>query len=87
MEFGARLSNVGRFCDPRVDSLFAEARTASDPVKAWKAVLAALADSYGAAYLFSRESLVPLPKRYTKVDLHPESLWRMVWTWSGPAAR
>ena len=80
---GAPQSNLGRFCDPRVDSLLARARTETDPKKTWQQILATLADDHPAAVLFSRENALPLPKRFTKVDLHPESLWRMVWTWSG----
>jgi len=70
---------------PRVDSLIARARTEADARKTWQQVLATLAEDYPAAVLFSRENVLPLPKRFTKVDLHPESLWRMVWTWSGPS--
>jgi peptide/nickel transport system substrate-binding protein len=82
---GSPQSNVGRFCDPRVDSLIARARTEADARKTWQQVLATLAEDHPAAVLFSRENVLPLPKRFTKVDLHPESLWRMVWTWSGPS--
>lgn len=83
---GAPQSNLGRFCDPRVDSLFARARTETDSKKTWQQLLATLADDHPAAVLFSRENALPLPKRYTRVDLHPESLWRMAWTWSGPSS-
>jgi peptide/nickel transport system substrate-binding protein len=82
---GAPQSNLGRFCNARVDSLLARARTEGDPKHTWQLLLAALADDYPAAVLFSRENAFPLPKRFTKVDLHPESLWRMAWTWSGPS--
>lgn len=82
---GAPQSNLGRYCDRRVDSLIAQARSAPDASKAWRQVLVTIADAYPAAFLFSRENALPLPRRYTKVDLHPESLWRMVWTWSGPS--
>jgi peptide/nickel transport system substrate-binding protein len=82
---GAAQSNLGRFCNPRVDSLIERARTETDSKKTWQQVLATLADDHPAAVLFSRENVLPLPKRYTKLDLHPESLWRMVWTWSGPS--
>ena len=80
---GSPQSNVGRFCDPRVDSLIARARTEADARKTWQQVLATLAEDHPAAVLFSRENVLPLPKRFRNVDLHPESLWRMVWTWSG----
>jgi peptide/nickel transport system substrate-binding protein len=82
---GAAQSNLGRYCNPRVDSLIDRARTETDSKKTWQQVLATLADDHPAAVLFSRENVLPLPKRFTKVDLHPESLWRMVWTWSGPS--
>jgi peptide/nickel transport system substrate-binding protein len=81
---GAPQSNLGRYCDARVDSLIDRARTAPDAAKAWKQVLGTIADDYPAAFVYTRETVIPLPRRYTKVDLHPESLWRMVWTWSGP---
>jgi ABC-type transport system substrate-binding protein len=82
---GSAQSNLGRFCDPRVDSLIDRARGESDTKKTWQRVLATLADDHPAAVLFSRENVLPLPRRFTRVDLHPESLWRMVWTWSDPS--
>jgi peptide/nickel transport system substrate-binding protein len=84
---GAPQSNLGRFCDPRVDSLLARARTESDSKKTWQQLLATLAEDHPAVVLFSRENVLPLPKRLTTVDLHPESLWRMAWTWSGPSSK
>lgn len=87
---GSPLSNLARYCNPRVDSLFARARGADgDPGRTWRELLAAIADDYPAAFLFSRENVFPLPRRYDRPDLHPESLWRMAWAWDdrGPAVR
>jgi ABC-type transport system substrate-binding protein len=78
--------NLARYCNPRVDALFAQARAGGDATRTWRELLATLADDHAGAFLYARDYVLPLPKRFTTVDLHPESLWRMVWTWS-PASR
>ncbi|HEX5632632.1 MAG TPA: ABC transporter substrate-binding protein [Gemmatimonadales bacterium] len=83
---GSPRGNLARYCNPRVDTLFAEARAGADAKRTWRELLATLADDHAGAFLYARDYVLPLPRRFTKVDLHPESLWRMVWTWS-PASR
>lgn len=80
-------ANYGRYCNPAADSLLAEAHwTRTDPAPALRRYLATLADDSPAAFLFSRDFVLPLPRKYGSVALHPESIYRMVWTWGRPGS-
>lgn len=75
-------TNYARYCNPAADSVLAAAHwTRDNPAPLLRRYLATLADDHPAAFLFSRDFVVTIPKKYGSVALHPESPYRMVWTW------
>jgi peptide/nickel transport system substrate-binding protein len=80
----APTSNLGRYCNARVDSLLLRARAGADARATWTDALATLAGDWPAAFLYARDFAFPVPRKYGQVEIHPESLWRMAWTWGAP---
>jgi peptide/nickel transport system substrate-binding protein len=75
-------ANNARYCNPAADSLLAAAHwTRGDPTPLLRQYLATLAADDPAAFLYSRDFVLPIPRKYGSVALHPESPYRMVWTW------
>lgn len=80
-------ANVSRYCNPAADSLLTAAHLAQgDPAPLLRRYLAALALDHPAAFIYSRDYALPLPRKYGAVTLHPESIYRMVWTWGRPGS-
>ncbi len=76
-------SNVGGFCDSRVDSLVAKARFArADPLPLWRQVIRTINDDVPAVFLYTLTNAMALHRRYTNVSIRPESWWGNLWQWS-----
>jgi peptide/nickel transport system substrate-binding protein len=84
-------SNVGRFCDPVVDSLLDRAiLTRDDARNAWHDVLRRIEDGAPAAFLYAPIYVYVVNRRFRDVAIRPESSWISLWRWNlagAPAAR
>lgn len=83
-------TNVGHYCDPRVDSLIEAATFATTNVQqAWQAVLRQIEDDAPAVFMYAPTFLAVVPRRFTNVRIRPESLWLGLreWTLAGAASR
>jgi len=81
-------TNVGRFCDPVVDSLLAAAGRATDP-EAWRAVLRRIEDDAPAVFMYAPSFMYAVARRFGNVHIRPESPWLALreWTVAGPEQR
>ncbi len=75
-------SNVGGYCNPRVDSLIARARFArTDPRPIWDDVVATIEGDAPAAFLYAPAYVTALHRRFEDVELRPNSWWSAIWRW------
>ena len=81
-------TNVGKFCDPVVDSLLDAASRATRP-EAWRAVLRRIEDDAPAVFMYAPSFMYAVRRRYGNVRIRPESPWAALreWTVSGPDPR
>ncbi len=81
-------TNVGRFCDPVVDSLLAAAERATQP-DAWRAVLRRIEDDAPAVFMYAPSYMYAVARRFGNVRIRPESPWLALreWTVAGPEPR
>ena len=77
----AKSSNRGRWCDPTFDRLLQTAESAADPVTAYRAVLARMAEEVPAIFLAAPLNQVAVHKRYTGVQIWPAKSWLSLWRW------
>ncbi len=83
-------TNVGRFCDPVVDSLLGVAGRATDPApEAWRAGLRRIEEDAPAVFMYAPSYMYAVHRRFTNVRIRPESAWLALreWTVAGPAPR
>jgi peptide/nickel transport system substrate-binding protein len=81
-------NNLARYCNPVADSLLEQAHwSAADPAPALTRYFSTLSTDYPAVFLFSRDYVLPIPRKYRSPGLHPESPYLMVWTWTPRAGR
>jgi peptide/nickel transport system substrate-binding protein len=81
-------TNVGRYCDPAVDSLIDAASLATEgTAQAWHAVLRRIEADAPAVFLYAPSSMTVIDRRFTNVRIRPESQWLALreWTVSGTA--
>jgi ABC-type transport system substrate-binding protein len=79
-------TNVGRYCDPAVDSLIDAASLATEgTAQAWHAVLRRVEADAPAVFLYAPSSMTVIDRRFTNVRIRPESQWLALreWTVSG----
>ena len=81
-------TNVGKFCDPVVDSLLDAASRATRP-DAWRAVLRRIEEDAPAVFMYAPSFMYAVRRRYGNVRIRPESPWAALreWTVSGPEPR
>lgn len=77
----AKSSNRGRWCDPTFDRLLQTAESAADPVTAYRAVLARMAEEVPAIFLAAPLNQVAVHKRYSGVQIWPAKSWLSLWRW------
>ena len=76
-------TNVGRYCDPAVDSLMdAAARTMDGAAKPWQAVLRRIEADAPAVFMYSLTYLAAVDRRFGNVRIRPESLWLGLREWT-----
>jgi peptide/nickel transport system substrate-binding protein len=75
-------SNVGRYCDPAVDSLLEGAILARDDARStWHEVLRRIEADAPAAFIYSQTYAFVVNRRFRDVSIRPESSWSSVWQW------
>jgi peptide/nickel transport system substrate-binding protein len=75
-------SNVGRYCDPAVDSLLERAILARhDARSTWHDVLRRIEADAPAAFIYAQTYAFVVNRRFRDVAIRPESSWSSVWRW------
>jgi peptide/nickel transport system substrate-binding protein len=75
-------TNVARYCNPAVDSLFDRAiRDPSGGGALWQAALQRIEDDAPAVFMYAPLSVYPVNRRLRNVRLRPESPWLQLWSW------
>jgi peptide/nickel transport system substrate-binding protein len=79
-------TNVGRYCNPAVDSLIETAiRTSAGAGQAWHAVLLRIEDDAPAVFMYNLSYMYAVNRRFTNVRIRPESAWLGLREWTvGP---
>ncbi len=76
-------SNVGKYCDPKVDSLIDQAMLSPGrPTKIWHAVLRQIEEDAPATFVYGLAYASVVHRRFEKVAIRPESSWLAIWQWS-----
>ena len=76
-------TNVGRYCDPAVDSLMdAAARTMDGAAKPWQAVLRRIEADAPAVFMYAPSYSRGVDRRFGNVRIRPESLWLGLREWT-----
>lgn len=80
--------NVGRYCNPAVDSLVNAARfTPGDPSAHWREVLARIQADAPAIFLYAPATVFAVSTRYREATLRPDSPWGDLRRWHVDPAR
>jgi peptide/nickel transport system substrate-binding protein len=75
-------TNVGKYCNPRVDSLFEHAiRDPSGGAETWQAALRQIEEDAPAVFLYAPLNIYAVNRRLRDVRLRPESPWLQLWSW------
>jgi peptide/nickel transport system substrate-binding protein len=75
-------TNVAHYCNPRVDSLLAQAsRSQTKARDLWRQAVVTIAGDAPAIFLFAPVFLYAVDARFERVTLRPESPWSQVWQW------
>ena len=79
-------TNVGRYCNPAVDSLIETAiRTSAGAGQAWHAALRRIEDDAPAVFMYNLSYMYAVNRRFTNVRIRPESAWLGLREWTvGP---
>jgi peptide/nickel transport system substrate-binding protein len=76
-------SNVGKYCNPRVDSLMTRAILGQgDPKTIWREVLRAIEADVPAVFLYAPTYVYAIDRRFRNVSLSPVSSWIRLREWS-----
>jgi peptide/nickel transport system substrate-binding protein len=76
-------TNVGRYCNPRVDSLIEHAVLARrDPATAWHQVLEQIEADAPATFLYAPTFVYAVKRRFHNVTIMPASSWMQLREWS-----
>ncbi len=85
---GVPEANVGRYCNPAVDSLVNAARfTPGDPSAHWREVLARIQADAPAIFLYAPATVFAVSTRYREATLRPDSPWGDLRRWHVDPAR
>ena len=79
-------TNYGGYCNPRVDSLLARARTARDPRPLWNEAVGTIDGDAPALFLYAQANVPAVARRSDEIVLRPTSWWSDVWRWRVRAA-
>jgi peptide/nickel transport system substrate-binding protein len=76
-------ANVAHYCDPKVDSLLDQAIfTQSDSRPLWHAVMRGIEEDAPAVFMYSMAKVHAVNRRFSEVNLRPESSWIALWRWT-----
>jgi peptide/nickel transport system substrate-binding protein len=76
-------NNVGRYCNPRVDSLIeAATQSSGDPAPRWQAVLRQIESDAPAVFLYTPVYVYAVNRRFQNVSLNPVSSWSLLREWT-----
>jgi peptide/nickel transport system substrate-binding protein len=76
-------TNVGHYCNPRVDSLMERAVLTRDhPAEAWRQVLQQIEADAPATFLYAPTYVYAVRRRFRDVTISPASSWQRLWEWS-----
>jgi peptide/nickel transport system substrate-binding protein len=76
-------TNVGHYCNPRVDSLMERAVLTRDhPSEAWRQVLQQIEADAPATFLYAPTYVYAVRRRFRDVTISPASSWQHLWEWS-----
>jgi peptide/nickel transport system substrate-binding protein len=85
---GREGSNVGHYCNPRVDSLLDRALAErGDPRRAWRDVIRMINQDAPAVFMYAPVNAMVIHRRYADVAIRPESYWSAVWRWRVASGR
>lgn len=74
-------TNMGRYCDPVVDSLYEAAIVAANPGPIWRQALSRIADDAPAVFVYTTTSVALVQRRFEKVSIRSQSTWLDLWKW------
>jgi len=78
-------TNVAKYCNPRVDSLFDAAirnRSRDNPGKPWLEALRQIEADAPATFLYTPFYVYAVKRRFRNVSIMPASSWQLLRTWS-----
>jgi peptide/nickel transport system substrate-binding protein len=79
-------TNVAHYCNPRVDSLIDRAiADRQHAAEAWRAALRQIEDDAPAAFMYAPSFVFAVQRRFTNVNIRPESSWRLLYKWAAEA--
>jgi len=76
-------SNVGHYCNPRIDSLLGAAAIGrTDPLALYREALTVVRTDAPAVFLFTVSNATAIHTRFQNVQFRPEAWWSLLWKWS-----
>jgi peptide/nickel transport system substrate-binding protein len=79
-------TNAAHYCNPRVDSLIDRAiADRQHMTESWRAALRQIEDDAPAAFMYAPSYVFAVQRRFTNVNIRPESPWRLLYTWGAEA--
>jgi peptide/nickel transport system substrate-binding protein len=80
---GVEGSNVGHYCNPRIDSLLVAAAIGrTEPAPLYREALRVIRDDAPAVFLFTVTNATAIHTRFQNVQFRPEAWWSLLWKWS-----
>lgn len=80
---GMNGSNVGQYCNPRIDSLLGAAAIGrTDPAPLYREVVRTIRQDAPAVFLFTVSNATAIHTRFQNVQFRPEAWWSLLWKWS-----
>ncbi|HKV75165.1 MAG TPA: peptide ABC transporter substrate-binding protein [Gemmatimonadales bacterium] len=74
-------TNFGKYCNPRVDSLYEKAIRSKDSGPIWKEALRQIVDDAPGVWVFSLTNVALVHRRFDRVSIRPQSQWLDLWQW------
>lgn len=74
-------TNVARYCDPAVDSLYEQAIASRDPGPIWRKALIRIAEDAPAVFMYSPTYVALVHRRFDHVAIRSQSTWIDLWRW------
>ncbi len=76
-------SNVGQYCNARIDSLLGAAAIGrTDPLPLYREVIRLIQEDAPAVFLFTVSNATAVHTRFQNVQFRPEAWWSLIWKWS-----